>query len=443
MSSRSRYPGEGESIGPYRILRRIGGGGMGVVYEAEDRALDRRVALKVIAAHLAEDPTFRARFTQEAKALASLDSAHVVHVYTHGEDDGRLYLVTQLVPDGDLGEMLRNFGAPPLRVALDLMSQVAAGLADAHAAGLVHRDIKPANVLLRRRDNTMQAFLSDFGIARQVDAEHTRTGGTIGTPAYMAPELHTGATASPSTDIYSLGCLLWATVSGKAPYTGTSEYQIVRAHHEQPIPQLAGSTAQIGEVNRILRMAMAKDPAQRYAEAWQLRDVLRRARAIPDGARPAYVAPEPHPFLTAPHRTRAIVATVVTIGVLGAAVALAVSQGDHRPGGSFSGDMPESLESSAGRLPGSSSGPPPSVGPGDLETATGSLREALASRGVMTTAQAQCTAERWIAGAGLREMAEAGFFDSDWKYVDQDREEMPAKIEAAAGSAALACANAR
>ena len=118
--------------------------------------------------------------------------------------------------------MLRHHGAPPAMVALDLVAQVASGLADAHAAGMVHRDIKPANVLLRRRGATMAAYLGDFGISRRLhagDPEDDRTG-TVGTPSYMAPELHTGGTAGVASDVYALGCLLWATLSGRAPYRG-------------------------------------------------------------------------------------------------------------------------------------------------------------------------------------------------------------------------------
>src|SRR5436190_832005 len=114
---------------------------MGVVYEASDDALNRQVALKVISPQLAENEDFRARFTREAQALAALDSPNVVHVYAHGEVEGNLYIATQLIPDGDLGGMLQQFGAPPLKVALDLMSQVAAGLSDAHEGGMIHRDI--------------------------------------------------------------------------------------------------------------------------------------------------------------------------------------------------------------------------------------------------------------------------------------------------------------
>ena len=168
-----------------------------------------------------------------------------MHVYAHGEVDGRLYLATQLVPGGDLGAMLRHHGAPPATVALDLVAQVASGLADAHAAGLVHRDIKPANVLLRRRGDTMSAYLGDFGISRRLhaeDPEDVRTG-TVGTPSLMAPELHTGGEAGVASDVYALGCLLWSALSGHAPYRGATECEVVRAHLEQPIPQLPGRLA--------------------------------------------------------------------------------------------------------------------------------------------------------------------------------------------------------
>jgi serine/threonine protein kinase len=141
VTTQAGYPAPGEMIGPFRVGRRLGGGTMGVVLEAYDEPLNRQVALKVISPHLADDPGFRARFTREAQARASLDSAHVVHVYAHGEAGGRLYIATRLVPDGDLGLMLQQYGAPPVRTALDVIGQVATGLAVAHAAGLVHRDI--------------------------------------------------------------------------------------------------------------------------------------------------------------------------------------------------------------------------------------------------------------------------------------------------------------
>ncbi|MGH3361360.1 MAG: serine/threonine-protein kinase [Nocardioides sp.] len=441
MSITAGYPVNGQRIGPYRVLRRIGGGGMGVVYEAEDEGLGRRVALKVIAPHLAEDDEFRARFTREAQALAALDSPHVVHVYTHDDLDGRLYLATQLIPDGDLGSMLREYGAPPSRVGLDLMAQVAAGLADAHAAGLIHRDIKPSNILLRRREREMVAYLGDFGVARQLGAAHTRSHtGTIGTPSYMAPELHTGGSAGVATDIYSLGCLLWATLSGQAPYTGTTEYQIVSAHLEEPIPQLDDTGPLAREVNRILRTAMAKDPAQRYSSVALLRDDLRLATGLPRTGPAGAATP------TMSSRTSVLVAIgiAVAIALVVGLIALLASRGGSESGTTDPATDPASV---TGPSPSTATSSPASspVGSPDasaVAVAESSLAEALVSEGVLTEEQAACTAREWIAAAGLEEMAEAGFFDAEWTYVDQDESAMTPEIRNAATSAALACAGA-
>lgn len=147
---------------------------MGAVYDARDTALDRHVALKLITPGLAEDPEFRRRFVREARAQASLDSPHVVQVFAHGELDGRLYIATQLVPDGDLGRHLRRHGPLPPSQAAEIVAQVADGLAEAHRVGLVHRDIKPSNVLLRHRGTDTVAYLADFGIAAPVAGEGIR-----------------------------------------------------------------------------------------------------------------------------------------------------------------------------------------------------------------------------------------------------------------------------
>ncbi len=164
-------PDPPETLGPYRIVRHLGRGGMGTVHEAVDTALGRHVALKLILPELADDPDLRARFVREARAQASLDSPHVVQVFAHGEIDGRLFLASQLVPDGDLGAALRRHGPLPEREAVDLVAQVADGLAEAHRAGMAHRDVKASNVLLRRRGTHTVAYLADFGIAVPAQAD--------------------------------------------------------------------------------------------------------------------------------------------------------------------------------------------------------------------------------------------------------------------------------
>ncbi len=293
----SDHPEEGAQLGPFRIGRQLGVGGMGVVFQALDVQLNRQVALKIITPHIGDDPEFRARFTREAQAQASLDSPHVVQVYSFGEAEGRLYIASQLIPDGDLGAMLREHGCPPARIALNIIAQVADALVVAHEAGLVHRDIKPANVLLRRRDAELRAYLGDFGIARRItaDANLTVAGGTVGTPSYMAPEVHLGASAGPQSDLYALGCLLWATLTGSAPYLGSTDFQVVKAHLEAPVPQLEPTGPLAEQTNRVLRAALAKRLEDRYPTASALRDDLLQVVRLPDDAVPLRPAGAPAP----------------------------------------------------------------------------------------------------------------------------------------------------
>ena len=420
MSASDGRPDEGAVIGPYRILREIGRGGMGVVYEAADDALDRTVALKIIAPGLAADAGFRARFTNEARSQAALDSPHVVHVYAHGEVDGRLYLATQLVPDGDLGAMLRRYGPPPPPIAVDLVAQVAAGLADAHAAGMVHRDLKPANILLRRRGSAMAAYLTDFGIAQQLHAGDADPdpAGTAGTPSYMAPELHTGGEPGTASDVYALGCLVWATLTGHPPYRGT-EQQVVSAHLEHPVPQLPADTPLATELNSVLRKAMAKDPAGRYESAAALRDDLGRARTLSatPAARPQRV-----------RRTPLLVAAAVAVVVLAVgAVFWGISRGDEPAGRAT--DRPD----------GSSAPSEPSE-PDPTAAAARSLADALLEQGLLTEEQARCTALQWIEEAGLDRLVHDGLFDDQMRFVDLPAPQMSAETRTAAAAATLACA---
>jgi serine/threonine protein kinase len=215
----------------------------------------------------------------------------------------------------------------------------------------------------------------------------------------MAPEVHAGGRAGMTADVYSLGCVLWATLTGRAPYAGTTADQIAAAHREQPIPQLTGGTTMAREVNRILRRAMAKDPARRHRSAAELRDDLRRAASIPDD--------EPRP------------AAVRRLASGAAAVMVAASIG-YAMSSTRGGDGPTRA--------------------GERARAVSSLARALASQGVMTRAEAGCTARRWIAETGLGPMVEAGFFGADLTYVDRNRSAMTQRIESAAASAARACA---
>lgn len=424
------YPRPGETVGPFRLERQLGVGGMGVVFVATDPVLERQVALKVIAPHLAQDPSFRERFTREAQAQASLDSPHVVHVYAHGEADGRLYIATQLVPGGDLGAMIQTYGAPPVRVAVDLIAQVAGGLAAAHSRGLIHRDIKPANVLVAQREQGFSAYLADFGIARRLDAQQlTTAGGTLGTPTYMAPELHTGGEPGVASDIYSVGCLLWSALSGQAPYGGTSDYQIVSAHLAQPVPQLPGTGPFAAEVNRVLRTAMAKDPRDRHTSAGALRDdlvgVLRQAGAGATGLPPGPPPPTAPPAVgtgSAPAAGRgrrlALVAGAVVLVVAGGLGAFAATRGgDEEPS------------------PGAGS-ESPSTRAGDEARAVAGLTAGFAP--TLGEESATCIAEEVVRATGVEKLVEAGFFDEDYTFLDPDLTHKD-DIKMALNTATFAC----
>jgi serine/threonine-protein kinase len=356
---------------------------MGVVHEAHDGRLDRRVALKLIAPALAGDPLFRARFVTEARAQASLDSPHVVHVYGHGEDDGRLWIATQLLPDGDLAAMLRTHGAPPVRTALDLVAQVADGLADAHAAGLVHGDIKPSNVLLRHRSAGTTALLGDFGVARRADGPPSRSAAPVGTPAFMAPELLAGEPATRASDLYAVGCLLRALVP------------------EVPAPGPLATA-----VDRVLRRATSARPQDRHLSAAALRDELRAAAARPDRSRGRAAA----------------AAALVLLAALGCAWTTGLGRDPAPP----AGDGPAAPHSLGGDGAG-------------REQALASLAAALEAQGLVRGARAECAARRWIAAVGLTRMVAAGFFDEEMTYVDQPRRALSPRMRSAALAAVRTC----
>lgn len=270
----TRLPSEGETFGRYQLRRVLGAGGMGMVYAAHDPVLDREVALKLVVPHLAGDPEFRARFQHEAEVLARLDSDRIVRIFDHGEHEGSLFIVTQLVEGGDLQKLVAGSGPLSPALAVEVVCQVLEGLRDAHAVGVVHRDIKPANVLLRQRHGEVEAFLCDFGIAAAAERGFTRTGGVAGSLPYMAPERHEGRDATSASDVYAVGCLLWHGLTGSAPYVGT-DVEVAMAHIEGRVPQLPGRDDFSRRTNAVLAKAMAKDPRKRYASAKAMASDLR------------------------------------------------------------------------------------------------------------------------------------------------------------------------
>lgn len=271
------------TVGRYRLLRLVGRGGMGEVYEADDPVLGRRVAVKLLSDQLREDPMGAERFEREAATLARLDSLHIIPIYDYGIEGGRPFLVTKFVAGGDLESRLRQRGSLAARDAVNIVKKVCDALGEAHGAGVLHRDVKPANVLLGGAPQRATAYLCDFGIAHDRRQGLTTTGTVVGSLRYMAPERHLGTPATVASDIYATGCLLWAALTGDAPYDGT-ELTVGLAHLHDPVPELDDTRPWNGELNRILALSMAKDPSERYESAKQMGDALDRLSTRMDRA---------------------------------------------------------------------------------------------------------------------------------------------------------------
>jgi len=268
------FPKAGDEYGGrYRIVRELGHGDMGIVYEAVDHVLNRSVALKIVLPSLPEREDYRARFVREASVLAKIRSRHIVGIGEYGKHDDTVYFVTELFPAGDLQRWLQKHGPLDRRAALLLVAQVCEALADAHSSGVVHRDVKPENALLWNRSEGLIPYLCDFGIAIDGQQGLTRTGALIGSRAYMAPERHFGHAADERGDVYSVGCLLWSVLTGDAPYSGT-DFQMMNAHINEPTPQLGTDHPLDQRIDEVLAGAMQKDPESRLTTADEVRQRL-------------------------------------------------------------------------------------------------------------------------------------------------------------------------
>lgn len=277
----------GTRFGPYELQSVIGVGGMGEVYRAFDTARERMVAIKLLRPDMAADHSFQERFRRESRIAARLQNPHVIPVHDFGEIDGVLFIDMRLVEGPSLKEVLRADGAmPPTRV-VSVVRQVAAALDAAHANGLVHRDIKPENVLLTADDF---AYLVDFGIAHGGgEASVTSTGLVVGSSAYMAPERFSGDRGGPASDVYSLACLLYETLTGRAPFEAADLRQVWSAHMFAPPPRPSIMRRGINRTfDEVVARGMAKDPRERYATAGEL---ARAAAAAVDGVPSMPAAP--------------------------------------------------------------------------------------------------------------------------------------------------------
>jgi hypothetical protein len=261
---------EGDEFAGHRILGVAGRGGMGVVYRALQLDLDRPVALKLIAPHLAEDTSFRERFARESRAAASIDHPNVIPIYYTGEHDGTLYIAMRYVEGSDLRTLVRAEGRLEPGRAAYIVSQVASALDAAHARGIVHRDVKPANVLLGAGDH---AYLTDFGLTKNLTSHtgSTRAGGWVGTLGYVAPEQIRGERIDARADVYALGCVLYHALSGSPPYQRDTDEATLWAHLNDDPPSVASDIPGVPEAfDEVLRRAMAKDPDERYPSAGDL-----------------------------------------------------------------------------------------------------------------------------------------------------------------------------
>jgi serine/threonine-protein kinase len=270
----------GTLSGRYEIGERLGSGGMSSVHRATDRILERTVAVKILAEHLSDDERFVARFRREALAVAKLIHPNIVQVYDTGIDDGRHYIVMEFVDGLSGAQLLQRHGSLNPETAAEIGIQACAGLDYAHRRGIIHRDVKPGNLMIvggPAGGGEMTVKLTDFGIARAIEQTRiTQVGSVVGTAAYLAPEQVRGEEATPATDVYALGVVIYQFLTGRLPYEGSTLAELaVRQQNERPLPPSTYN----GEVPETLGAAVLRalegDPSRRYASADELAAGLR------------------------------------------------------------------------------------------------------------------------------------------------------------------------
>jgi len=264
---------EGTEVLHYVIKALIDSGSASIVYLAEDRDLDRRVALKFLASELAHDPAWRDRLRREAQSVARLNHPHIVTIYEVGEFGGQPFIAMEYVDGGSLDGYLAK-RRPTVEEALELAIQISDGLAEAHGRGLIHRDIKPSNILVTERG---RAKIVDFGLAQLLRVDATPHAGTIaGTAAYMSPEQIQGLPADARSDLFSMGVVLYKLFTGKPPFAGESFREIFRAVLEkEPLPMSEYASNVPLELERIVSRLLNKNRELRYQHADDLRADLR------------------------------------------------------------------------------------------------------------------------------------------------------------------------
>src|SRR5579859_5463680 len=320
--------------GRYELAEVIGRGGMGEVYQAVDLVLGRSVAVKILPGRLADqDPTSVRRFEREARAAAALNHPAVVAVYDTGADETARFIVMELISGRSLEAILRDEGPLDAERVAGIGASVADALAAAHAAGIVHRDIKPANLMIAS-DGSVKVL--DFGVARAMDTTTlTQNASVLGTAAYMSPEQALGKPADERSDIYSLGCVLYALLAGHPPFSGDSAAAILNQHVTSAAPPLIANSRTSRELNAVVLQMLSKSPEERPQPAAQVRDRLTppsesSAATAATERRGRTTATRPLPQAARPDRRRLILAGVLAALVLAIAL-FALTSGGGSP----------------------------------------------------------------------------------------------------------------
>jgi serine/threonine-protein kinase len=283
----------GRTVGDFQVLRRLGGGGMGDVYLAEQTSLKRPVALKILRAELlASDPTAPQRFRAEAQAVARATHPNIVQVYSWGEAGGVSYIALEYVEGRNLRDYLDRKGPPGVPLVLSILRQVASALQRAGELGIIHRDVKPENILLTRKG---EVKVADFGLARCLGGDKpmnlTQSGVTLGTPVYMSPEQVEGRPLDPRSDLYSLGVTVYHMLAGHPPFRGASAFDVALQHVQRPPEPLSNVRPDLpAALCALIHKLLAKDPARRYPSA---RDLLKDVARLRDGLSLSEPAPAP------------------------------------------------------------------------------------------------------------------------------------------------------
>jgi serine/threonine protein kinase len=298
MADSAGDPVVGATLAGYRIERRLGRGGMSVVYLAEDLALGRKVALKVLAPELSDDPSFRDRFRLESRLAAAIDHPNVIPIYEAGEAEGQLYIAMRYVEGTDLRRLIDEEGVLAPTRAVELVARVADGLDAAHERGLVHRDVKPSNVLIANPGEQEHAYLADFGLTKMAKSEEEarEVAQLSGTTDYLAPELITEGGAGNAADTYALGCVLYEALTGGVPFPRGSELETLVAHIDEPAPKPSEARPElpIGLDAVVERGRRTLETATRAPPSWALRRVRPcPRRAAPDGSPPSWLPSPP------------------------------------------------------------------------------------------------------------------------------------------------------